>query len=284
MFLPSMGLLRRYFKRHLGLAMGVAFMGSGVGQMFGPLLFVYLVGEYGLKGTLLIWGGIQSHHLVCALLMRPTHFYTKWRASRKESNVTKDNLGNNEKLLNGDPRCQDTGFTRVDDDKSQVTHPSFLDTKLFRNIPFLLFNLSLSFLYVASVPIVALIIPAHGHQMGLSLTQVALLSTLMGIGSIIGRPLLGFVIDRNLLPASVFFAMLCGVLGVLLGVIPHVGDRMVLLGLCSWVVGFIRSSTLTVPPALLSDLVHPDQYTMACGWTGLAMGLPNLFNNPLFGM
>ena len=81
--MPTMGLLNRYFDKHLGFALGVAHIGSGVGQMVGPPLFVYLVDKCGLRGTLLIWAGIQLNLIVCALLTRPTSFYTKWQ-DRKE--------------------------------------------------------------------------------------------------------------------------------------------------------------------------------------------------------
>ena len=263
-----MGLLNRYFDRFLGLAIGIGYIGTGVGQIIGPPLFVYLVGEYGLKGTLLIWGGIQLNLCVCAFLMRPTSFYTKWNKHQAEKGDEKNNKAGN---LEG----------KKLEDESKKT--KLFDKKLFRNGQFILFDISLAFTFMAYIPMAALIIPAHGDQVGLSPTFVALLSTVMGVTTTIGRPLLGFAVDLKIAPTALFLAVLCFVSGILVCVIPHVGSGMALLSTFSGVVGFTTSAMMTVPANLLGELVEPHQYTVACGWMGIFMGLPNLYSYSLYG-
>ena len=280
-FLPTMTLLQQYFDKNMGLAVGVAFSGVGMGQIVGPPLFVYLVGEYGLKGTLLIWAGIQSHHFLCAILMRPTHFYSKGKRSRDMKTVNHGILKSIESKLsvtNVEKNSSKSG------ECSKTQHRAkLIDTELLKNVQFVLFNLALFFLFMANMPMRGLVIAAHGNQVGLNAIQVALLATLIGVGTFIGRPLLCFMVDLKLLPTPVYFSMLSASTGILLIAAPHVGRGMVVMCILSAVIGFTSAVTVPLPGVLLRELVEPQQYATACGWMGVSMGLPNLFNYVLYG-
>lgn len=63
--------INTYFSKRRGRAVGLAFTGTGIGQMFLPFLVDYLQKEYGFNGTLLILSGLALHAFVGALLYRP---------------------------------------------------------------------------------------------------------------------------------------------------------------------------------------------------------------------
>ena len=77
MFTPSVLLVGHYFDKRIGLANGVSFVGSSIGQLCLPYLITYLVKEYGYRGAMLIYTGISMHSLAAALLMRPVSFWGK---------------------------------------------------------------------------------------------------------------------------------------------------------------------------------------------------------------
>ena len=156
------------------------------------------------------------------------------------------------------------------------------DKELLKNDQFILFNIAVFFLWMAN-PIRGFIVVAHGDQVGLNSTQVALLSTLIGAGTCIGRPLLCAIVDLKLLPTPVYFSILSAITGIILIAAPHVGTGMVVMCILSAVIGFAISGTVPMAGVLLRELVEPHQYATAIGWMGVSTGLPNLCSYVLYG-
>lgn len=72
--LPCTILLGEYFEKRRGLANAVANLGASIGGLAWPPLVVFLIGEYGLWGTLIIVGGLYLQFLPIGLLMRKIEF------------------------------------------------------------------------------------------------------------------------------------------------------------------------------------------------------------------
>ena len=156
-----------------------------MGQIVGPPLFVYLVGEYGLKSTLLIWAGIQLHHFLCAIFMRPTHFYTKWTRSEQREAV-KQGQQNDSNLEINITECHQPGSQYIRESKldmatiekkqldksamfsSNEYRAKIFDKELLKNFQFILFNVAVFCLWMANMPIRGFIVLAHGGQIGLN--------------------------------------------------------------------------------------------------------------------
>lgn len=68
--LPCTILLGEYFEKRRGLANSVANLGASIGGLAWPPLVVFLIGEYGLRGSLIIVGGLYLQFLPIGLLMR----------------------------------------------------------------------------------------------------------------------------------------------------------------------------------------------------------------------
>ena len=55
---PGEVLVGAYFKRHRSLALSLAKCGASIGNITVPPLVTFLLQEYGLAGTLLLYGGV----------------------------------------------------------------------------------------------------------------------------------------------------------------------------------------------------------------------------------
>ena len=291
-FMPSIAILREYFSNHLGLAMGLSHVGSGIGQLAGPPLFLYFIDEYGLKGTLLLWGGLQLHFAVCAAILRPTAFYTK-RTNRSHTTAKNKQMTDmevHEKECKVSvialPREQKTSpkshqIQTISDSSVQVAF--HLTVILFQNKTFVIFNLAVLFFFTTFFSANAFLISAHASHIGKSNGEAAILTIVIGAGNIVGRPTFGLAADLKFMEHNRLFAIACTVECILLLIIPHVGSNMVALGVLSGLIGITNGLMITFPPVILSGIVSKEQYTLACGWMGVFMGVPSLFANPLYG-
>ncbi|XP_076098912.1 monocarboxylate transporter 2-like isoform X2 [Mytilus galloprovincialis] len=78
---PSIYLLGTYFSKRRAMANGIAISGCCLGGLFCPPLYRYLLDNYGLRGALLLTGGILMHNIPMACLLRP---------NGKASNISKN--------------------------------------------------------------------------------------------------------------------------------------------------------------------------------------------------
>ncbi|XP_035683158.1 monocarboxylate transporter 13-like isoform X2 [Branchiostoma floridae] len=70
---PSLSLVGKYFDKKRAIANGIAFSGVGVGNIVFPLIFTYLIEEYGWRGSFLIAAGVMLNITAFAALLRPIH-------------------------------------------------------------------------------------------------------------------------------------------------------------------------------------------------------------------
>ncbi|XP_076468010.1 uncharacterized protein LOC143298886 [Babylonia areolata] len=71
-----------YFRRRRSLAMAVVKSSASVASMSYPPLLALLLERYGLRGALLLTGGLSLHALPAALLLRPASFYRRRQRPR----------------------------------------------------------------------------------------------------------------------------------------------------------------------------------------------------------
>ncbi|PVD35213.1 hypothetical protein C0Q70_06494 [Pomacea canaliculata] len=74
---PGIVLIGSYFRKRRSLAIAIGKCGGSVGGMALPPLVTYFLSEYGLRGALLLTGGLFLHCLPAALLLRPVSFYSR---------------------------------------------------------------------------------------------------------------------------------------------------------------------------------------------------------------
>lgn len=66
-----------YFSTKRSRAVGFALAGTGVGQMFMPIVVRYLLDDYGFKGAILIMGALALNGIVGASLFQPVEWHMK---------------------------------------------------------------------------------------------------------------------------------------------------------------------------------------------------------------
>ncbi|XP_064615745.1 monocarboxylate transporter 2-like [Liolophura sinensis] len=69
--IPSQIAVGKYFDRYRSLANSICFCGSSLGVMSLPPLVMYLIHQYGLRGSFLIYGGLLLNCAVGGALVRP---------------------------------------------------------------------------------------------------------------------------------------------------------------------------------------------------------------------
>ncbi|ESO98952.1 hypothetical protein LOTGIDRAFT_231273 [Lottia gigantea] len=93
---PGLVLVGKYFKKKRALANAVANSGISAGSVLFPPLAKALLDAYGLRGTLLVLGGINLHVLVCGALLRPLNTFkrhTSQKVTMKSTVTQETNIG-----------------------------------------------------------------------------------------------------------------------------------------------------------------------------------------------
>ncbi|XP_070389560.1 monocarboxylate transporter 2-like isoform X3 [Dermacentor albipictus] len=86
-FVASPTIISEHFVKHKGLATGVYFLGATVAAFVFPKLLEYLYDQYGLHGTLLIFGGVLMNGLAFSLFPRTP----EWSAGAERSASSAEN-------------------------------------------------------------------------------------------------------------------------------------------------------------------------------------------------
>ncbi len=69
-FTPSLGILPDYFERHRYFATAFTTVGSAVGTLIFQPIFLYLISQYGWRGSMLINSGFSLQIVVCGSIMK----------------------------------------------------------------------------------------------------------------------------------------------------------------------------------------------------------------------
>ncbi|XP_021368367.1 monocarboxylate transporter 9-like isoform X1 [Mizuhopecten yessoensis] len=176
-----------YFGKQRSLATGVVVAGFAVGMVVFPSLTQILVDGYGLKGTFLILSAVGFQTCVFGTIIAP---------------------GRTERALYSEAQ------RRREISKPSLCKRLFDDARILGKMSFLIFCVSI-FLWCKSLSIVTLYVTDFYHSTGSSMVEAAFLTSLIGIGSIISRVLVGIAavdggVDRQLLYFGSY-----GVIGVL---------------------------------------------------------------------
>lgn len=91
---PGEVLVGTYFKQHRSLALSLAKCGASIGNIAVPPLITFLLQEYGLSGTLLLYGGLCLNSVPAAMLFRPTSFFSRRHRRRRRPELAERGCGN----------------------------------------------------------------------------------------------------------------------------------------------------------------------------------------------
>ena len=239
---------------------------------------------------------------MCALLFRPVEFYTRGRQLNPHTAEVADITEKPEGEEYPNVKESDVDLERIKGSSevslALVQNPSNRkeekakestsgETKrhrnldLFKDVTFVMYSAALFVTMAGYWIAVVILVPANGATVGLTRRRYALLVSLMGAGDIVGRPLMGFLADRKFIHKRALFMFNCCTTGVVILIMPHVGDQYVPLAVISVCIGLFGGQCVTLPPSILGDIVSKDTYTTAVGWMAFFMGTPALFSQSL---
>lgn len=69
--------INTYFKEKRRIATGITWTATGLGPIVFPILIAYLLPEFGVQGTVMIFGGIAMNAIVCSLVFQPVKWHVK---------------------------------------------------------------------------------------------------------------------------------------------------------------------------------------------------------------
>ncbi|GAB1599524.1 monocarboxylate transporter 5-like [Argonauta hians] len=113
-----------YFSRYLGTANAISACGVSIGQFTLPFLLNYLIETFGVRGALLLNGGIYLQCLVFAALLRPMSYYDAKPPSKK---VKQTDIELNERNVPTDIDTQQIESSKLLSDHGRDIYPSLSD-------------------------------------------------------------------------------------------------------------------------------------------------------------
>lgn len=225
-----MALVNHYFEKRRGIANGITASGTGVGLLVFPPLANFMFSEYGYTGTCIMLSGIALQGVVAgALLLPPESVIRLKKSNSKKQCKVKEGVDNKVFQISMDAvpvtkqenrkesptsNPASTESTLTFKARLRKTILSSCDIKLFKNINFACFALT-HCLFSGSFLVPSAFMPARAVSFGISKTYASLLISVMGVSSLVTRPISGLLVDVQPIKRNrfyVFFAMvaMCG--------------------------------------------------------------------------
>ncbi|XP_072037354.1 monocarboxylate transporter 13-like [Amphiura filiformis] len=269
MGLPSVAevmALNDYFPDDLSVANGLAFTGGAVGMIIFPPFAEYLNILFGWRPAMLLLGAACFNICIAGVIMRPPK-KSIYRTVSQESLQTYD-ADEDDKLA-----------------KFRKTCSSFFGFSVLAKEPILVTYLAAFCLWsIASAGWVIFLVP-YTITLGYSAQTASFLSSIGGVGTLIGRLLTGPLTQRGLVTGRVLFIFLSfGSAGTLI-LYPFVQSYWVLV-VISFLVGLCIGTPTPVVIVMLKELLPSDKdaFTGAIGLHYFALGMGLLSGGPLTGI
>ncbi|MFT4561854.1 MAG: MFS family permease [Gammaproteobacteria bacterium] len=233
-FVPCSATVIRWFVRYRGRAIGITMMGASVGNIVTPILATYLIDALGWRATYAWMGG------VCGVLVIAAAFFV--RRDPAELGILPD--GRDDKG-NGDAKSSTFDAPELEDSwtlaEAQHTGAFWLLTAMF----------FMSWL-VVFLPMVH--ITPYAIDLGIDPIRASVVLAGVGIGGVLGRPLIGLVSDRVSRPPALAFVFLLQ--AVVFATLPFCEHWLVLTVLAA-IFGFAYGGGTTLFAAVVGDFYGP---------------------------
>ncbi|XP_075538631.1 monocarboxylate transporter 12-like [Dermacentor variabilis] len=253
-FPSNMVAINTYFNKYRATGSGISYVGGTLVSFIFPSLLVHMHEQYGLRGTLLIVGGLTLNAVAGSLLVAKPD-----EALLKRSPRRPPERENGDKLLNQAGRTE----ARSGDELSFLRRPIYY-VIVFTGVVFA-YNL-----VMFSVTVVD-----HGMGRGLSKLQAALLLSCYGAGEFVGRISSGIISDKKLCHRRDIMAVGFLLASLSLLALIH-ADSVVLLGAASVLFGLTGGCIMILFSVLMVEYFGLKKLPMAIGIHCLVNGLSAL--------
>ena len=192
-YIPTVTVIRYYFKKRLGLANGITYAGIGAGILVMAPAMERACSVYGWKGAQLIHAAINANIIVCGALFRPSKLekqMIKENMVKTPSAVSSEgeNDGNSSKKRAG---CCIKILGSVD--------RVFAFSRLLRYRLFIVFVIGTVFTLCGYISTLVFLTPKVVYDLHLSKWTASLIMSVFGIFSIFARVSHGFLLDHGII-------------------------------------------------------------------------------------
>ena len=252
---PAIAVIGLHFEKRRSLAMGMAVTGIAAGSVVFPPVIRYLDHLYAWKGAILVTAGLVLQIMVFASVYRP--------APKRQSTRGDARSGTNTEVIR------------------KATRHIRLNFFVFRNIGFVLFLVNNS-LYSFGFSVMSVHMGSYAMNLGFSEDQAAMLFFASGVGSTVGRIILGLLAQIPVLGSIklyTFVVFLCGIVCIFF---PFAKDYQMLV-VCASIYGFFMASYGTLPPQITVELLGAEVLPSAYGYLCVAAASGFLIGGPCVG-
>ena len=239
-----------YYPRNFALVNGLSLTGGAVGMMTMPPITDILKNHYGLHGAMIVIAAVSSHCVLAGTIIRTPK---RLLSTCSQSHSWSDSIVN------------------ALDIRPFAAYENFVELLVI----FLTSGAGLGAWTLFLVP--------SSIMKGISSLNAAYLSTIGGIGHLIGRLIQGPLVDYNLVKDSNLFGLMSAICSVafLLNIWLRVYYAM---GISAFLVGFATGMQYALCLNITKTLItHDDMVLAGMGWTHLAVGIGKVAAGPVVG-
>jgi MFS family permease len=245
LFVPLTSTIAKWFEKRRGIAMGLALSGFGFGTLVIAPFLGKMILSYGWRSALLFSG------IATFIVITFTGILLKEKTGKKEDQQNEESLN----ILHS--------F------KIQIKNIITICKKVLGRTEFwLLFNLWIFSTFVRSIYFQHIVL--FGINIGIPSVHSALALGIMGITSIIGRVIIGFIMDRI---GSGRSLILCYVINLFSTLILIITKTKVYLYFFALLFGFSYGGRTTLEVPLTMDFFDPKNIAIILGMFEIAFGI-----------
>ncbi|XP_078001203.1 monocarboxylate transporter 2-like [Glandiceps talaboti] len=297
-FIPSLGIINRYFCKKIALANSIALSGVALGTIVFPLLSNYLIEVYGWRGALIILGGLSFNVCVGASFYRPPEVSSgRDDESSLDSETDSDSDSETESECSNEKDSIDSQSSKISDSdsdsdsdteivvkeqtkkkkkrKARAQKQKMLDLSMFKDsYRYVLFCLAFFLGGMATVSGIVFLVPRAVAE-GYPRRKGAILLSIVGILNFLTRLLQGVLMNMNLLPAERFITIYMVVFAISNCLFPF-GKAYSAFVLYAISVGVCMAGLASVFPMVIRDYVGAKRFQSALGMSQIFTGLGQL--------
>lgn len=272
--MPCIAPVTWYFSERFALANGISVVGGSIGMMVLPPITQYLLNMYGLRGTLLLISAFSYFGCFSGALMRKP---------RNTGTVVGQYTTLESSTVNAGGQNQDSSsfcYSIISFTKhlSRVLH-----TGIFADNPKLtLFQFIFAMYSVGYSTWVVFLVP-HAVNKGTPSDWAVYLSTIGGLGVIIGRIGYGPLVDNGIISDIRLFLILSLLCAVTFLCDP-LTDSYSIMCVFALVAGISIGARYPLSISITKSLVDCDAFISALGWTHFFTGIGKIFGPLITGL
>ncbi|XP_061194279.1 monocarboxylate transporter 12-like isoform X1 [Saccostrea echinata] len=312
---PALVVLSRYFNKKRGMAATLGNMGASFGSLIFPPVIRILLDNYGLKGALVIIGGLLLNLCVAGALMRPVAFYKERISGNKVNSKdilsnqkvwTTNNYGKHDR--NHTPNfgnhtikenCTHNKLTQENCNKGKMSILKIivLDTKNkskiknicniwinFEVLQNVLFRMWIPVCFLAIIGCVQIVvfIPPHAKDLQIADSKITLLVIMIGASNLLSKIFVAFLIHRNCMSKTHMMAVSLIITGASCMLIS-LYTNFLTMSFLSVTFGVFGSVYFGLFPAVIAEFVGLDNLSSAMAINMMMQGLGLSISNPILG-